>query len=57
MTPAKLKRTLLGALTVIGGLFVATAALRSNETAKATGTSFTKAFGDEFKILTKTKTA
>lgn len=57
MTSAKLKKTLLGLLTLVGGLFVATAAIRSNETAKATGSSFTKAFGDELKVLTKTKTA
>lgn len=57
MSTAKIKKMLLGALTIIGGLFVATAAIRANETSKATGISFTSALGDEAKILTKTKTA
>lgn len=57
MTPAKIRKTLLSLLTIVGALFVGTAALRSSETAKATGQSFTKAFGEELKILTKTKTA
>lgn len=54
MTPAKLRKTLMGLLTLVGGLFVATAAVRSSETAKAQGTTFAKAFGQELKILTKT---
>lgn len=54
MTPAKIRKSLLGLLTLIGGLFVATAAVRSAETAKAQGTTFAKAFGAELKILTKT---
>jgi hypothetical protein len=54
MTPAKIRKTILGLLTLVGGLFVATAAVRSAETAKAQGTSFAKAFGQELKILTKT---
>lgn len=57
MSSAKFKKTLLSLLTIVGALFVGTAALRSAETAKATGQSFTKAFGEELKILTKTKTA
>jgi hypothetical protein len=54
MTPAKIRKTILGLLTLVGGLFVATAAVRSSETAKAQGTTFAKAFGNELKILTKT---
>lgn len=54
MTPAKIRKTILGLLTLVGGLFVATAAVRSSETAKAQGTTFAKAFGQELKILTKT---
>lgn len=54
MTTAKFKKLLTTALMVVGAFFVATAAIRADKSAKASGTSFTKALADQFKILTQT---